>query len=421
MKLIQATTRSYFLYAFIAFAIGGLLSFWMVKNALYEEVDEKLYEHLQEVKKALDAGETIPEAWPRKLERQLTLSTADTSLLQWKDSLIFHPGEKEFQPFRQLKSIHSVNGKSHQIVLHASLIEAEDLAEAMGSALALLFVLLLAGLLLINRSLLRKLWTPFFQTLEKLGDFRLVQNKKLALPASSIAEFQQLKAVLEDFSAQAQHDFEAVKAFTENASHEIQTPLAAALLELDLLAQKEGLSEEQLNHIQHTNLSLRRLSRLNEGLLLLAKIENRQFELGEQVALKDVLTASVGRFEELAEAKGKGIEKHFSPASKTITGSSILLEILFDNLLKNALRHSPEGCIISISLNESSFRICNPGQPFQKGTQHLFERFNKENHASDSLGLGLAICQEICKAQQLQLQYEYREGQHCFFVEIDSV
>lgn len=420
MKLVHATNKRYLLIGLLAVGLGGFLSFFLLRAMLYEEVDEALVIQLKEVKTALAMGQDIPEAWPHKLERVVSLSAEAPFTSQWKDTLIYSQQEGEYQPFRQLTAYHTVDKKSHRIVLHASLIEAEDLIETLGLAMVILFGLLIGGLYIINQRILRKLWQPFFQTLDQVKDFRLNAHQQLALPSTPIAEFQQLNEALLAFSQQAQQDFNAVKSFTENASHEIQTPLATALMEIDMLVQTGGLNENQLRQIAGVSDALRRLSRLNEGLLLLAKIENRQFDLQEKLKPDLVLQESVNRYSELALAKNKVLEVQIIPPVSAFAGSPVLMGILFDNLIKNAIRYGAADKPIRIKLESVGFSISNYGAPLPEDGKWIFQRFRKANHASASLGLGLAICQEIAKVHGFQLQYAYQNGQHRFSFPIES-
>src|SRR6185437_15266196 len=95
-------------------------------------------------------------------------------------------------------------------------------------------------------------------------------------------------------------DYESLKNFTENASHEIQTPLAIIKNKIELLLQSENLDKTQIHSIQILNEAASKLSRLNQSLLLLTKIENRQFESPEKVNFSKVLNQCIENFEELA-------------------------------------------------------------------------------------------------------------------------
>lgn len=65
-------------------------------------------------------------------------------------------------------------------------------------------------------------------------------------------------------------------------------------------------------------------------------------------------------------------------------------------------------------LNEKKFEIENTGEVLESETAHLFNRFQKGNTTTETLGLGLAINQKICELYSFQLDYEHQEGKHKF-------
>ena len=91
-------------------------------------------------------------------------------------------------------------------------------------------------------------------------------------------------------------------------------------------------------------------------------------------------------------------------------------EILFSNLLSNAIRHNIFEGKIQITIKERELVIQNTGQPFSLNTQKLFQRFHKESHDSGSLGLGLEIVQKICSLNHYFILYGYTQDMHSFTI-----
>ncbi|NJE06811.1 sensor histidine kinase, partial [Thermococcus sp. M36] len=143
----------------------------------------------------------------------------------------------------------------------------------------------------------------------------------------------------------AQQDFNSLKQFTENASHELQTPLAIIRTKFDLLIQAETLTQQQIEALQSANDALQRLSNLNKSLLLLTKIENKQFEEKVTINLKELIENKLIQLSELIQ--NKNIHVTYSLEEITINMNSDLAEILLNNLLVNAIKHNvPNGEII---------------------------------------------------------------------------
>lgn len=110
-----------------------------------------------------------------------------------------------------------MRGQGWRVALLQSSVEHEDLAATVVGLLAALFALLFGIVLLVNRSVSRRVWQPFFQVLHRMREFRLADLTPLHLPDSSVAEFHELHRTLEELGEKVQRDFRTVKQFTENA------------------------------------------------------------------------------------------------------------------------------------------------------------------------------------------------------------
>jgi signal transduction histidine kinase len=104
---------------------------------------------------------------------------------------------------------------------------------------------------LINRWQLRRLWKPFYTTLSDVEKFRLGDKEVPKFESSTIHEFNLLNNTINQFIAGAEKEYLTLKEFTENASHELQTPLAVVRSTLDVMIQDEKLSEAQSNDLQN--------------------------------------------------------------------------------------------------------------------------------------------------------------------------
>ena len=138
-------------------------------------------------------------------------------------------------------------------------------------------LLILLASILINRFVLNKLWQPFYKSLDLLKNFKIGNKERVKLPVSNIDEFSLMNGILQDAVNRADQDYLSLKEFTENASHEMQTPVAVIRSKLDLLIQEENLTKGQGENIQSLYEAIDKLSKLNKSLLLLTKIENKQF------------------------------------------------------------------------------------------------------------------------------------------------
>jgi signal transduction histidine kinase len=163
--------------------------------------------------------------------------------------------------------------------------------------------------------------------------------------------------------------------------------------------------------MQSLNEAASRVSRLNQSLLLLAKIENRQFEDKEKINLSAVLEKCIENFQEPAELKNIMIEKNIVK-NISVQMNDSLADILLSNIILNSIKHNFPGGMIRIDLNESALVVSNSGdEPKLKPTE-LLERFKKESTSPESLGLGLSIVKTICDSYGFCVSYNFNEGRH---------
>ena len=137
-------------------------------------------------------------------------------------------------------------------------------------------------LFLINKKINTTVWTDFEHNLHEIESFNFSENNNLRLTVTGIEEFDRLNKVINNLTTKLKTDFQSLKEFSENASHEIQTPLSIVLLNLEEMLQQD-LSEDIFRKVITSINALKRLSTLNQSLILLTKIENRQFSADQTI------------------------------------------------------------------------------------------------------------------------------------------
>ena len=208
-------------------------------------------------------------------------------------------------------------------------------------------------------------------------------------------------------------DFLSLKEFTENASHEIQSPLAIASLNLQEILQLE-LNEESFRKVVTAINAIKRLSALNQNLLLLTKIENKQFTSSDLISFNELIKIKIQEFELLFKEKNIQITLD-AKSDFSIKMNLHLAGILINNLLSNAINHNFNNGSISITLEQDEIRFCNTGEANELRDETIFDRFVKGN--SRSHGLGLAIVKQICESYNLKIRY-YKNELHCFSIKL---
>ena len=291
-----------------------------------------------------------------------------------------------------------------------------------GMMLQYLFIFIVIGIALFItvRFATKKLWRPFDDTLRKAGQFNLTQGDIPHFMETDIAEFAHLNRSLRRLMKKDRDFYRIQKEFTENASHELQTPLAIIRSKLDLLM-SEDLSESQMQLIADLYELTTRMGYLNRNLLLLAKIENAQYTALEDIDPVSLLYGSMPHYESLQNGRTLQIHDLRTDRGKKIQANPVLLDCLLKNLIVNAIRHSEEGAEIQISVGDRRITVANTssdGQPLDGST--LFCRFRAGNASQKGNGLGLAIVKAICDFHHWTVRYEFDNGRHCFTVGFES-
>ena len=287
--------------------------------------------------------------------------------------------------------------------------EAEDLLVVIMCITAGMILLMLGVLFLANRLLLRRIWQPFYHTLDGIRAFNLSSRQLLPAEHTEIEEFQRLDEAARQMTGQISRDYEMLKNFTENASHEMQTPLAIINSKLDLLIQDPRMREEHHRPVQAMYDAISRLRQLNQSLLLLTKIENNQFPETESVDLAPLIKEKLTQLEDPLRDRQLHVYEELSGMRVAI--NSYLADILLNNLLLNAIRHNKNSGRVDIQLRERSLRITNSGPAPSFDPATIFDRFVKGSH-SGGTGLGLAIVRQICDNYRFTLRYSYQAEMH---------
>jgi len=207
--------------------------------------------------------------------------------------------------------------------------------------------------------------------------------------------------------------------FIANVSHELKTPLAV-MDNYATMLQQPGITEEEKNeYAKAISDAARKLAQLITNILKLNKLENQQifpqpqeFDLGEQ------LCEALLQFEDAWEAKNLEIETDIEDDVR-IKSDPELLSLVWNNLISNAVKFTPDGGAIGVSLKAADHvvivQICDTGCGMKPETGiHIFEKFYQgdTSHATQGNGLGLALVKRVVDILngEIGVQSVYGEG-----------
>lgn len=415
MKLAQKYNRANMFTSLIILALSGAVYYFAIHYILTNRLDNDLDIEEQEIIAYADKYSRLPSPEDYK-DQQVTFRLLEQGAAEERyhlDTDYYNSEEEETEPGRSLITVIQTGGHKYIVTITKSSLEAEDLIRLIFMITLGVFIILLVSLIVINRLVLSRLWSPFYDMLKQLKMFNLADNREFSIPSTQIEEFQELNQSVLSMTQRVKKDYTELKSFTDNASHEMMTPLAVINSKLDTLIQTEILSDQQGELIADVYLAVSRLSRLNQSLLLMTKIENNLIRDEESIELSTMISQKIRQFNELLQDHEIEVTQQLVPHQ--IMMNKHLADILLNNLISNAIRHNHRQGRIIIKLSANTLSVANTGAEKPLDEQRAFKRFYKDI-ASEGTGLGLAITSQICNYYQLQLKYGYTTDQHIFTI-----
>lgn len=386
---------------------GGVFLYFAIRKDVYKQIDNSLITEKNIIQDQVEQTESIPDfsaTFGHEIEVKL-LNFHARQVQVIKDTVIYDDKSGDNVPYRYFFYSGNIPGKrGYTISIFQILSEKQDLLRAISLYLFSLFLSLFLISILINYLISRKLWSPFYKSVGKAGNFDVLSDKPLDLPETDVIEFQQLNRVFEKMTQKMRIDYLNLKEYNENAAHEIQTPLAVIRSKMELLMQNKNLKKDSLNLIKSINEATTRLFKLNQGLLLISKIENQYFHENKKISLKKIIETFLESYREIMEIKGIRVEVEASDRA-IVEMNEVLADVLISNLLSNAVRYNIDNGFIKCHIDNQCLIIINTGLPLKTDPELLFRRFHKGSDNPQSVGLGLSIVKKITDNYKMNINY----------------
>jgi two-component system sensor histidine kinase QseC len=419
MKLFDKYNRINIAAIIFTFIVGGIAFYLVLDYVLIAQLDRSLRVEEQEIQTYIQKNNRFPEIHDTRHQWiQKSVAVRKVTNTEPHSTIEYNPIAQISEPVRQYRFTSYVAGKFYIVTVSQSKTETEQLLRLIILITLGMTALILGLNYLISRTLVNRLWQPFYTTIGLIGRYKIASRKPLELPNVAIDEINLLNTHLNEMTERIHKDYRSLKEFTENASHEMQTPLAIIRSHVDGLLQDETMSEKSIRQLVSIEDAVGKLSKLQQALLMLAKLENRQFDEKVSIDLSEVIENWIVTFSDLFKSGGILIDTQYRKSIVSI--HPYLADILVSNLLKNALRYTPKGGLVTIAMSSFYFTISNTALNESLDQDRLFSRFYKASELSDSTGLGLAIVHEICKIVGWQVSYHFSANTHFFTVQYSA-
>jgi len=420
MRLLNHTSKYLSLLLLPVITIWAVLFYYAMLDEIYDSLDDGLdNQKMLLVKRAETDPKILRHTDFNKhvyTFNKISKKKYDNFKESYHDTLMFMQNEQDFEPVRIYESTLMHNGAYYSLKVATSMIEEDDLLEDLITHLIGLYLVLVLSILILNNILLKRIWKPFYRLIDQLKNFRIEKSEPLVLHHTNIEEFKLLNHTVQRLTQKSSESFIAQKQFIENASHELQTPLAISINKLELLLENKDITENQLNDIAVVLENLGRLTRMNKSLLLLSKIENLQFKDEHLVDFKMLTEKIIYDFDDFIAHRKMNIVVAQSE-NLTYKINEDIAAILLTNLIKNAVFHGKPSTQIKIDITKNSWEIMSYGELEPLDESKIFARFVKVTTQKKSTGLGLAIAKAITDKYALTLKYRY-DSSHIFKIEV---
>ncbi len=417
MKLSHYIIRNLSIPLLLVMALWSCAFYFLILHEVNDETNDSLQNYKEIIIKQFLADSTQlsnhHDIMTRYSIREIPASEANLSKDEFFDSTKYIEIERESEPIRVLRSnFMTADGKFYEIRIETSTLENEDLIETVLWSIVILYFIMLLCTLWVTNYIIKRSFRPLYNILDWLNNFHPGETVKPLENETTIKEFKILNKAVSDASVRSALVYDEQKQFVENASHELQTPMAVCMNRLELLSENPDCTEEQLAEIEGIQRTLQGIIKTNKSLLLLSRIENNQFPRKEQINVSEMVRQITDDLSTIYEEKNITVTIQ-DKAPLLFTMNESLASTLAMNLVKNAFVHNIPDGEINIIIQNNSFSIENSGTNHELDKEKLFHRFIKQTNKSDSTGLGLAIVKSITQLYDIRISYHF-DGKHIF-------
>jgi signal transduction histidine kinase len=418
-KLLHKTQQTYIFYSIITFLVILPIFYFATEKLYLDDADETLKLNKDRFKKQILPNFKINDipTWNSYNPDNLILKAIPLKNDSIFSTIVYSEIEQEDEPYRILYSPIKIENTPYLYTEKINLVESEDLLLNIAILFISLIILLMTGMLIITLQLSKKVWKPFYTLINQIENFKIDKNTLPELNETNIEEFNRLNIAVEKLINKNIKIYQNQREFVDNAAHELQTPLAVFRSKLDLLIQRDDLTHGQAEIVLTINKTIDRLIKLNKNLLILSKIDRKTDNEVENINLNSLIHKQIQFFKEQGNTKQINFKLKIEN-DVNVTVNKNLTEILFSNLLLNAMQHNFENGTVLVEIHKNKIIIANTSIQPEIASDKLFNRFAKSTQNQQGNGLGLAIVKKIIDQNKWNISYYFSNNKHFFTVEL---
>lgn len=418
MKLINKISVWFFIITLLLTPVCVIISYHSVRDKIDHTQVARMEKMNSNVAQLMKQG-ILPADYT--VGKPITIQQLNTPMPAYQTE-VFNDcrGEKNADKDGYLitvNSYYSIGGKVYKISSYNYTTNTRQIFISMLSGVLWKLLLFSIAVILLARYFSKKIFRPFREAIDAMNHFNVKDKREIQLPQTNITEFRQLNCFIKKMTSNVIQDYDKVREFSENASHELQTPLAVVRSKIELLVETD-IDEQQAALIADMQNAIEKLSSINRSLVLLSKLRNQEFTQ-EDIKFCRVTKDVLNMYEDWISLKELEVTTKLD-SNVVLRIHRSLAEILLANLISNAIRHNIVGGKIEIMLSRKMLYVSNTGAPLDIASDEIFLRFKKGNQSTAGTGLGLSIVKQICKETGFEIAYTYTNNQHAFCVFFDK-
>lgn len=423
MRLVYKIILTFMIPLILTLGVWGWFSYRTMADKINKDTDLILKDYSDDIISRLLNGRELPErfngAYNTYYIEDVTPEYAATHPgVYYGEAEAFLKSQEDFASSRIRRQIFlDGEGRWRQITVSLPTFEQETLVEHVLWWTILLFFCLMIAVLVIGLLVLNYNMRPLNVLLKWIDEYEPGNFNGPCPSDTDIIEFRKLADAVNDAVYRFEHEYEERKIFIGNASHELQTPLAACSNRIEIMLDRTDLNADIAEELVKLHRSLQHLIRLNKTLLLLSKIENGQFPDVTDVDFSQLVADAVELNEEVYSHKSLDVDVKEN-GRFVFSINEQMASVLVNNLVKNAFVYTAPGGKMKMTVDVDGFAVANTGEA-PLDPDGLFRRFYQPSGRREgSTGLGLALAHSVCVRNGLEISYDFREKMHIFSIKL---